>query len=153
MLLGRQSAVATTKVARGHGDEVEAALPGSRTTTAAGTPGLDLRAGIAGQLRDLGVTSMISIRAARWPIRRCSVIAAVLRPGASPRWSGWSERHGGGAPALQNGENGGNQRNRESELTHALAAVRSRLAIAAQASARNVGEIELLPITKFFSGN
>jgi len=52
-----------------------------------------------------------------------------------------------GAPAL---ENGGNQRDRESELTHALAAVRSRLAIAAQASARNVGEIELLPITKFF---
>jgi pyridoxal phosphate enzyme (YggS family) len=52
-----------------------------------------------------------------------------------------------GVPAL---EDGGNQRDRESELTHALAAVRSRLAIAAQASARNVGEIELLPITKFF---
>ncbi|MGA3255791.1 MAG: peptidoglycan editing factor PgeF [Mycobacterium sp.] len=39
-------------------DEVEAALPGSRTTTAAGTPGLDLRAGIACQLRDLGVASI-----------------------------------------------------------------------------------------------
>jgi YfiH family protein len=39
-------------------DEVEAALPGSRTTTAAGTPGLDLRAGIACQLRDLGVMSI-----------------------------------------------------------------------------------------------
>ena len=39
-------------------DEVEAALPGSRTTTAAGTPGLDLRAGIAYQLRGLGVTSI-----------------------------------------------------------------------------------------------
>lgn len=39
-------------------DEVEAALPGSRTTTAAGTPGLDLRAGIACQLRELGVTSI-----------------------------------------------------------------------------------------------
>ncbi len=39
-------------------DEVEAALPGSRTTTAAGTPGLDLRAGIACQLRDLGVTAI-----------------------------------------------------------------------------------------------
>lgn len=38
--------------------EVEAALPGSRTTTAAGTPGLDLRAGIAGQLVGLGVTSI-----------------------------------------------------------------------------------------------
>jgi polyphenol oxidase len=39
-------------------DEVEAALPGSRTTTSAGTPGLDLRAGIACQLRNLGVTSV-----------------------------------------------------------------------------------------------
>ncbi|MCV7340257.1 YggS family pyridoxal phosphate-dependent enzyme [Mycobacterium haemophilum] len=44
----------------------------------------------------------------------------------------------------------GPQRDRESELTHALAAVRSRLAAAAQAAGRNVGEIELLPITKFF---
>jgi PLP dependent protein len=40
--------------------------------------------------------------------------------------------------------------NRESELTHALAAVRSRLARAAEAVGRNVGGIELLPITKFF---
>ncbi len=39
-------------------DEVEETLPGSRTTTAAGTPGLDLRSGIARQLRDLGVTSI-----------------------------------------------------------------------------------------------
>lgn len=39
-------------------EEVEAALPGSRTTTAAGTPGLDLRAGIACQLKDLGVTAI-----------------------------------------------------------------------------------------------
>ncbi|OBG96516.1 YggS family pyridoxal phosphate enzyme [Mycobacterium sp. E3251] len=39
---------------------------------------------------------------------------------------------------------------RETELTHALAAVRSRLAAAAEAAGRNVGEIELLPITKFF---
>ena len=42
------------------------------------------------------------------------------------------------------------QGNRETELTHALAAVRSRLAMAAEAAGRNVGEIELLPITKFF---
>jgi YfiH family protein len=35
--------------------EVEAALPGSRTTTARGTAGLDLRAGIARQLRELDV--------------------------------------------------------------------------------------------------
>ena len=39
---------------------------------------------------------------------------------------------------------------RESELTHALAAVRSRLAAAAERAGRNVSEIELLPITKFF---
>ncbi|WP_201409570.1 laccase domain-containing protein, partial [Mycobacterium paraintracellulare] len=38
-------------------DEVEAALPGSRTITGAGTPGLDLRAGIACQLKGLGVTA------------------------------------------------------------------------------------------------
>lgn len=39
-------------------DEVEAAIPGSRTTTARGTPGLDLRAGIARQLEGLGVTAI-----------------------------------------------------------------------------------------------
>jgi YfiH family protein len=38
--------------------EVEAALPGSQTRTARGTPGLDLRAGIARQLTDLGVTAI-----------------------------------------------------------------------------------------------
>jgi YfiH family protein len=39
-------------------DDVEATLPGSRTTTSRGTPGLDLRAGIIRQLRDLGVTAI-----------------------------------------------------------------------------------------------
>jgi YfiH family protein len=38
--------------------EVEAALPGSRTTTARGTAGLDLRAGIARQLTGLGITAI-----------------------------------------------------------------------------------------------
>lgn len=38
--------------------EVDAALPGSRTTTARGTPGLDLRAGILRQLTDLGVKAI-----------------------------------------------------------------------------------------------
>jgi YfiH family protein len=37
---------------------VEAALPGSRTTTSRGMPGLDLRAGIARQLTALGVTAI-----------------------------------------------------------------------------------------------
>jgi polyphenol oxidase len=39
-------------------DEVEAALPGSRTTTSSGNPALDLRAGIACQLKALGVTAI-----------------------------------------------------------------------------------------------
>ncbi|AEF35747.1 MULTISPECIES: peptidoglycan editing factor PgeF [Mycobacteriaceae] len=39
-------------------EEVEAALPGSRTRTSAGTPGLDLRAGITRQLRELGVEAI-----------------------------------------------------------------------------------------------
>ncbi len=38
--------------------DVEAVLPGSRTTTARGTAGLDLRAGIALQLTDLGITAI-----------------------------------------------------------------------------------------------
>ncbi|ORB27607.1 peptidoglycan editing factor PgeF [Mycolicibacterium parafortuitum] len=38
--------------------EVEQALPGSRTRTGRGTPGLDLRAGIANQLRGLGVRAI-----------------------------------------------------------------------------------------------
>lgn len=39
-------------------DEVERLLPGSRSRTQRGTPGLDLRAGIAAQLRALGVTAI-----------------------------------------------------------------------------------------------
>jgi YfiH family protein len=38
--------------------EVEAALPGSRTTSSRGTPALDLRAGIARQLQSLGVKAI-----------------------------------------------------------------------------------------------
>jgi YfiH family protein len=38
--------------------DVEARLPGSRTSTPAGTPALDLRAGIARQLIDAGVTAI-----------------------------------------------------------------------------------------------
>jgi polyphenol oxidase len=38
--------------------EVEAALPGSRTTSRRGTPALDLRAGIARQLNTLGVKAI-----------------------------------------------------------------------------------------------
>ncbi|MHA7650889.1 YggS family pyridoxal phosphate-dependent enzyme [Mycobacterium sp. ML4] len=42
------------------------------------------------------------------------------------------------------------QSERQSELTRAFASVRARLAAAAEAAGRNVAEIELLPITKFF---
>lgn len=45
---------------------------------------------------------------------------------------------------------GEHQGTREAELTRTLAGVRSRLAAAAEAAGRNVSEIELLPITKFF---
>lgn len=41
-------------------DEVDAALPGSATTTRAGTPGLDLRVGLARQLAGLGVTRIVT---------------------------------------------------------------------------------------------
>jgi YfiH family protein len=58
VLLGPAVSGRNYEVPAAMADEVEATLPGSRTTTSAGTPGLDLRAGIARQLRDLGVTSI-----------------------------------------------------------------------------------------------
>lgn len=57
-LLGPAVSGANYEVPAAMADEVDAALPGSRTTTSAGTPGLDLRAGIVRRLRDLGVTSI-----------------------------------------------------------------------------------------------
>ena len=51
--------------------EVEAVLPGSRCRTAKGTPGVDIRAGLARQLRTLGITS-IDID------RRCTVADPAL---------------------------------------------------------------------------
>ncbi|MGO9152336.1 peptidoglycan editing factor PgeF [Mycobacterium sp.] len=58
VLLGPAVSGRNYEVPAAMADEVDAALPGSRTTTSAGTPGVDLRAGIACQLRDLGVTSI-----------------------------------------------------------------------------------------------
>ena len=58
VLLGPAVSGRNYEVPAAMADEVEAVLPGSRTITAAGTPGLDLRAGIACQLRDLGVTAI-----------------------------------------------------------------------------------------------
>ena len=58
VLLGPAVSGRNYEVPAAMADEVEAALPGSRTTTARGTPGLDLRAGIARQLTGFGVTAI-----------------------------------------------------------------------------------------------
>ncbi|AGB24121.1 uncharacterized protein, YfiH family [Mycobacterium sp. JS623] len=57
-LLGPAVSGANYEVPEEMAAEVEAALPGSRTTTSRGTPGLDLRAGIARQLTTLGITAI-----------------------------------------------------------------------------------------------
>lgn len=57
-LLGPAAGGASYEVPAAMADDVEAALPGSRTTTVTGTPGLDLRTGIACQLKALGVTAI-----------------------------------------------------------------------------------------------
>ena len=54
-LLGPAVSGANYEVPAAMADEVEAALPGSRTSTSTGMPALDLRAGIACQLKALGV--------------------------------------------------------------------------------------------------
>lgn len=58
VLLGPAVSGANYEVPEEMAAEVEAQLPGSRTTTAVGTPGLDLRAGIARQLIDAGITAI-----------------------------------------------------------------------------------------------
>ena len=58
VLLGPAVSGRNYEVPAAMADEVEASLPGSRTTTSRGTPGLDLRAGIARQLMDLGITAI-----------------------------------------------------------------------------------------------
>ena len=54
----RRSAARCYEVPAAMRDEVEAALPGSASTTDRGTPGLDLRAGLAAQLRAAGVAEV-----------------------------------------------------------------------------------------------
>ena len=58
VLLGPAVSGANYEVPAQMAADVEARLPGSRTRTAKGTPGLDLRAGIARQLSDAGVTAI-----------------------------------------------------------------------------------------------
>jgi purine-nucleoside/S-methyl-5'-thioadenosine phosphorylase / adenosine deaminase len=58
VLLGPAVSGHNYEVPEAMADEVAAALPGSRTVTSRGTPGLDLRAGIARQLTSLGVSAI-----------------------------------------------------------------------------------------------
>lgn len=58
VLLGPAVSGANYEVPEQMAADVEARLPGSRTRTAKGTPGLDLRAGIARQLIDAGVSAI-----------------------------------------------------------------------------------------------
>ncbi|WP_245557392.1 peptidoglycan editing factor PgeF [Corynebacterium terpenotabidum] len=57
-LLGAAAAGEDYEVPEDMAADVEARLPGSRTTTTQGTPGLDIRAGITRQLLGLGVRSI-----------------------------------------------------------------------------------------------
>jgi YfiH family protein len=58
VLLGPAVSGPNYEVPAAMADDVDASLPGSRTMTSRGTPGLDLRAGIARQLTDLGITAI-----------------------------------------------------------------------------------------------
>jgi purine-nucleoside/S-methyl-5'-thioadenosine phosphorylase / adenosine deaminase len=58
VLLGPAVSGANYEVPEAMAEEVEYVLPGSRTFTAKRTAGLDLRAGIHRQLRDLGITAI-----------------------------------------------------------------------------------------------
>ena len=71
--------------------EVEAALPGSRTTTRQAP-----RTGPAGRNRCAinglwGSPPSTSIRAARWRTATCSAIVATPRPGGWRPWCGWND--------------------------------------------------------------
>ncbi|MGP5081294.1 peptidoglycan editing factor PgeF [Corynebacterium variabile] len=57
-LLGAAAAGEDYEVPEAMAADVESRLPGSRTTTRVGTPGLDIRAGITRQLLGLGVRSI-----------------------------------------------------------------------------------------------
>lgn len=58
VLLGPAVSGANYEVPEEMAADVEARLPGSRTTTSTGKPGLDLRAGIARQLVSAGITAI-----------------------------------------------------------------------------------------------
>ncbi|HIW91059.1 MAG TPA: peptidoglycan editing factor PgeF [Candidatus Corynebacterium avicola] len=57
-LLGAAAAGEDYEVPESMAEDVESRLPGSRTVTAAGTPGLDIRAGVTRQLLGMGVRAI-----------------------------------------------------------------------------------------------
>jgi purine-nucleoside/S-methyl-5'-thioadenosine phosphorylase / adenosine deaminase len=65
--------------------DVEAAVPGSATVTRSGTPGIDVRAGLHGQLANLGIASVVEDA-------RCTAESAELfsyrRDGTTGRFAG-----------------------------------------------------------------
>ena len=141
MLLGPAVSGRNYEVPEEMAAEVEAALPGSSTTSRHGTPALDLRAGIARQLRTLGVTAI-----------DIDPQVHVWRPGAvqSPQGRPDGAAGVGHMDGMTRRRQGSDERESEPKRCAALAAVRRRIDEAAAAAGRNAGEIELLPITKFF---
>lgn len=71
VLLGPAVSGANYEVPEEMAADIEARLPGSRTTTSQGTSGLDLRAGITRQLHDAGIASVDTDP-------RCTVVDTAL---------------------------------------------------------------------------
>lgn len=90
VLLGPAVCGACYEVPAAMRDEVEATLPGSATTTRAGSPGLDLRAGLARQLRAAGVGTVVVDPACTMQDRR---FYSYRRDGVTGRFAGvvWLE--------------------------------------------------------------
>ena len=93
VLLGPAVSGRNYEVPEAMADEVEAALPGSRTTTSR----RHRRAGPAGRNRLAadrlwGSAPSTSTRGARSTTPTCSATAAAPRPGGWRRWCGWNEQ-------------------------------------------------------------
>ncbi|WP_018297076.1 peptidoglycan editing factor PgeF [Corynebacterium lubricantis] len=58
VLIGPAAAGESYEVPQDMADDVEAHLPGSKTKTTKGTPGIDVRAGLVHQLMSLGITAI-----------------------------------------------------------------------------------------------
>jgi hypothetical protein len=84
-------------------DEVDAAVPGSAATTRRGTPGIDLRAGLVGQLAAAGVTDVTVSD-------RCTAedpnLFSYRRDGATGRFAGIAWLSGAWVPGAGSREQG-----------------------------------------------